>query len=187
MLKRVEWLRKKNDGEKEGILLAACASEILEVPLRLWHPSSLKELWKLGSGAVLCHPHENSIELGADTRLLGRSARVVFWQPSPGERLPAPGRCRLGVSSGPSSAETFPGQQLLQSWNRGKTWLVQSSWETGQGLAGSERPWHPVRDNPQPGRALQRLGEGAIFSTRLRFFPDGIICALVALFLSLRV
>lgn len=49
--------------------------EILEVPLRLWHPSSLEELWKLGSGTVLCHPHENSIELGADTRLLGRSLR----------------------------------------------------------------------------------------------------------------
>lgn len=143
--------------KKEGILLAACASEISEVPLWLWHPSSLKELWKLGSGAVLCHPHENSIELGADTRLLGRSARAVFWQPSPGERLPAPGRCRLGVSSGPISAETFPGQQLLQSGTRGKMWLVQSSWETGQGLAGSERPWGPVWDDLQPGRAMRCL------------------------------
>lgn len=150
---------------KEGILLAACASKILEVRLRLWHLSSLKELWKLGSGAVLCHPHENSIELGADTRLLGRSARAVFWQPSPGEWLPAPGHCRLGVSSGPSSAETFPGQQ---SGNGGKMWLVQSSWETGQGLAGSERPWDPVWDNPQPGRAMRRFSA----SEKVPSFPS---------------
>lgn len=56
----------------------SCVCEILEVPLRLWHPSfSLEELWKLGSGAVLCHPCENSVGLGADSRRLGRSLRSL--------------------------------------------------------------------------------------------------------------
>lgn len=39
---------------------------------------TLEKHWKLGSGAVLCHPHENSVKLGAETDLLSRSLRTVL-------------------------------------------------------------------------------------------------------------
>lgn len=36
-----------------------------------------------------------------------RGACTTFWQPNPGEWLPAPWSCRLGVPSGHSSVELF--------------------------------------------------------------------------------
>lgn len=56
--------------------------------------------------------------------------------------------------------------------------------ETGQDLQG-QILWDPTVGTEA---VAESLGEGAIFfSPGLRFFPDGIICALVALFPSLRV
>lgn len=87
---------------------------------------SLKELWKLGSRAVLCHPHENSVELGADTRLLGRSPR------SPHNILAArawrvaasPSKLQAGGPLWSFLSGTFPGQWLLLSGSRGKVQLM---------------------------------------------------------------
>lgn len=148
---------------------------------------SLKELWKLGSRAVLCHPHENSVELGGDTRLLSaglRGACTTFWQPNPGEWLPVPRSCRLGVPSGHSSVGLFLDSGCCGMGTGGKCSSC-SSLETEQGLQGQRDcgilQWmhdlwlwlcHVVPEC---------LGEGAIFSTRLCFFPDELICALVVL------
>lgn len=131
--------------KKEGVLLAACVSEILEVPLRLWHPSS-QELWKLGSGAVLCHPHENSVKLGADTRLLGRSLR------SPRDILTAkPWR----VAAGPAVLQA--GRPLRPFLSGDFSWAATAAeLEWGENAAcmellgdrtrsaGYERPWDPA-------------------------------------------
>lgn len=85
----------------------------------------------------MCHPHENSVELGADTRLLGRSPR------SPHNILAArPWR----VAASPMELQergvlwsflggTFAEQWLLWSGNREKMQLMDSL-ETEQGLQG---------------------------------------------------
>lgn len=123
--------------KKEGVLLAACVSEILEVPLKLWHPSTLEELWKLGSGAVLCPPHENSVELGADTRLLGRSLRspcdALAAKPMEGGSWP---QGAAGWVSPPALPwwRLFRGSSCCRVGTGEEAQLVWSSWETGQGL-----------------------------------------------------
>lgn len=82
---------------------------------------SLKELWKLGSKAALCHPHENSVELGADTHLLGRSPRsphnILAAKPWRVAASPTELQARSLLWSFLSG--TFAGQWLLWSGDRG--------------------------------------------------------------------
>lgn len=170
--------------KKEGVLLA--------VVRFFWRcllgsgTPSLKELWKLGRKAVLCHPHENSVELGADTCLLAglRGARTTFWQPNPGEWLPAPRSCRRGVPSGYSSVELLLSSGCCGVGTGGKCSSC-SSLESEQSLQGQRDSgilqrmhdlWH--------GHAmwcLSALEKVPSFLPDSVFFPDEMICALVVL------
>lgn len=106
---------------------------------------SLKELWKLGSRAVLCHPHENSVELGADTRLLGRSPRSLHdvLAAKPWRVAASPTELQARGPLWSFLGGIFPGQWLLQSGNSGKMQLMQLLGDRTRS-AWSERLWDPT-------------------------------------------
>lgn len=87
---------------------------------------SLKELWKLGSGAVFCQPHENSVELGADTRLLSRSPRSLhnILAAKPWRVAASPTELQARGPLWSFLSGTFPGQWLLLSGNSRKMQLM---------------------------------------------------------------
>lgn len=118
--------------------------------------------------------------------------------PSPGPNTLGLLVWALSLSSRISSPPGRPrcAMPLLQlGWERGcwENLRCVELLETGQdlqdqGALGTPQPVPGLgRCAAGAGAVAEGLGEGAILSTGLRFFPDGIIHALVALFPSLRV
>lgn len=147
---------------------------------------SLKELWKLGSRAVLCHPRENSVELGADTRLLGRSPRSLhnILAAKPWRVVASPRELQARGPLWSFLGELSLGSGCCRVGTGGKCGSC-SSLETEQGLQGQRGcgilQW--VHDLWR-GRAvwcLSALEKVPSFLPDSCFFPDEMICALVVL------
>lgn len=141
------------------------------MPLKLWHPSCLEELLKLGSGAVLCHLCGNSVELGTDTHLLSRSLR------SPCDILAAkPWRVAAGrgvLRAGPPLRPFLRGgfswavAAMERKWDENVACMNMGKIRRMRETVGPHGQC-PVWDDPQPGCAVWCLTPREVPS----FLPD---------------